>query len=666
MGTTPGGTPTNPPRRPPTVLACLRDAVGPDADGPADAALLARFAADRDEGAFELLVWRHAGMVLRACRSVLHDHHAAEDACQAVFLALARRAHAVGRRGTVAGWLFRVARRTAARAARRIAAPPVAPTDRLDRLPAPVVDAGLDPDAASALYDELDRLPEKYRAPVLLCFLDGLTYTDAARRLGWPVGTVAGRVARAKDQLRRRLSGRGICVPAAGVGALVGGAPALAASPAFVAATARAGIAFAAGGGTAPGVSDPVLELARGAVRVMTVTKVRWAAGVIATCAVLAAGGVWAAGRVPGPVLPMDPPPAQPTSPAAGGSGAEEPRPAAREATATQRRRSLDNLTRIMRAFLAYHDVYGHFPADVRDWGGRPLLSWRVAILPYVEQGELYRQFRLTEPWDSEHNLKLLARMPPVYRVGFEPEGSTHTHYQVFAGPGTPFGPRRVGPQGGAAAPGGSAPGGDAGAAGPGGGPPLGIAAQPALPPARIGDIVDGLSNTLGVVEAGPPVPWAKPADIPYDPKGPLPKVDWPFSNELHAATMDGAVHALRRAVDETGLRRLIEMDDGNPGPDLRALRAPTKAETPEERAALRDRIARNRGRVGEVEKLLKEYVELLGGAVGATDDPLAAEEQAERLEQLIKELRAKNKAIRDGKDGLGGADAPKGKAPGK
>src|SRR5688500_8143892 len=102
--------------RPPTVSDCLRAALGPGVEGPADADLLARFAATRDEGAFELLVWRHHATVLRTCRAAVGDHHAAEDACQAVFLALARQAAAVGRRGSVAGWLYRVARRVGARA----------------------------------------------------------------------------------------------------------------------------------------------------------------------------------------------------------------------------------------------------------------------------------------------------------------------------------------------------------------------------------------------------------------------------------------------------------------------------------------------------------------------------------------------------------------------
>src|SRR5580658_7177354 len=101
------------------VIHRLRSALGSDADGLPDSALLSRFAIGRDESAFELLVWRHAGMVLRVCRSILRDHHAAEDASQAVFLALARQANTVYRLGTVAGWLYRVARRISVKAARR-------------------------------------------------------------------------------------------------------------------------------------------------------------------------------------------------------------------------------------------------------------------------------------------------------------------------------------------------------------------------------------------------------------------------------------------------------------------------------------------------------------------------------------------------------------------
>src|SRR4051812_38174980 len=182
------------------VLHAFRADPGTDAD------LLARFAREKDPAAFEALVARHAGLVLRTCRGVLRDHHAAEDAAQAAFLALARQAGAV--RGSPAGWLFRVARRVAARAARR---PPVetVPGADLDRLPAPHP-AAPDREAEAALHDELARLPGKYLAPVLLCYMAGLTHAEAAARLGWPVGTVAGRVARAKDLLAARLTRRGV------------------------------------------------------------------------------------------------------------------------------------------------------------------------------------------------------------------------------------------------------------------------------------------------------------------------------------------------------------------------------------------------------------------------------------------------------------------------
>jgi len=639
-----------PTHKPATVLNCLRAV----ADGPADAALLDRFSRVRDEAAFELLVWRHAGMVLAACRAVLRDHHAAEDACQATFLALARRAHAVGSRGTAAGWLYRVARRTAARAARRRGVRPVERAAALDQLPAPAAVAEPDADAVAALHDELDRLPEKYRVPVLLCFLEGLTYADAARRLGWPVGTVAGRVARAKDRLRARLIGRGVGVPAAGVVALVGAVSVV--RPVFAAATTRAGAAFAAG--AVPGVSDPVLELAKGAVRTMLVSKLQRTAGALVAFTALTVGAVWAGGQQPGAGAPPSAPPAAAAQPVAGGP---QP-PAERTATAAQRRVSLNNLKQIMLAVHNYESTYGHLPTDVRDPSGKALLSWRVALLPFMEHDALYRQFKLTEPWDGEHNLKLLAKMPRVFRVGFEPEGATHTFYQAFAGPGTPFGTLRPAPGGPGAGVGGPA-GGVGGAPGGGGPMPPGGAAPRGPRGIRLIEIPDGLSNTFGVVEVGPAVAWSKPADVPYSPKGPMPKLAWPFSNGFHAAMMDGSALAVRPGLGEADLRKLIEMDDGQQVPDLRKLRPATPADTPEERAALRDQVARNKTKVVEVERLMKEHVELLGGVLGRTIDAGEAEDQAAGLDQIIAELWERNAALRGQK---GGPPAPRDGPPRK
>src|SRR5206468_8126418 len=103
--------------------------------------------------------------------------------------------------------------------------------------------------------------------------------------------------------------------------------------------------------------------------------------------------------------------------------------------------RSINNLKQIAIAMHSYHDTYNGFPpAAVCDKTGKPLLSWRVLILPYVEQGELYKEFKLDEPWDSEHNKKLIAKMPNVYALPeVTPEKGTTTHYRVFVGNGAVF-----------------------------------------------------------------------------------------------------------------------------------------------------------------------------------------------------------------------------------
>ena len=214
----------------------LRAAVGTDPGGAADAELLARFAASRDEAAFELLVWRHAALVQRVCRAVLRDHHAAEDAAQAAFLVLARKAHTFANRGSVVGWLYRVARRIAIRLAKDRARR-AASSDGLDRVPDASPESEAGPDEVATLCAEVDRLPEPYRIPVLLCFFEGLTHAEAARRTGWPIGTVAGRLARAKELLARRLSHKGVGLASVAV-ALPAGS--------FVGSTAQAASAFAA------------------------------------------------------------------------------------------------------------------------------------------------------------------------------------------------------------------------------------------------------------------------------------------------------------------------------------------------------------------------------------------------------------------------------------
>ena len=184
--------------------------------GLSDRQLLDRFATGPGEAAelaFEALIERHGSMVLRVCRRAL-DPNDAEDAFQATFLVLLRHASSIRERGSVASWLHGVSMRVAARAKveaarrRRIESRGIRPSVAWD------TDAERQ-DFETIIHEELTRLPEKYRAPIVLCYLEGLTHEGAADQLGWPVGTVRGRLARARDLLRARLTRRGVTAPAA-------------------------------------------------------------------------------------------------------------------------------------------------------------------------------------------------------------------------------------------------------------------------------------------------------------------------------------------------------------------------------------------------------------------------------------------------------------------
>ena len=170
--------------------------------GMSEGQLLDRFVARRDGDAFEAIVARHGSMVLAVCRDHLRDPNDVDDAFQATFLVLVRRAGSLRRRDLLGNWLYGVARRVAKRAQ-------VASARRRDREgigPEPVGASPADFDLRPMIHDEVNRLPDSYRAAVVLCFFEGRTHEEAADRLGWPVGTVKGRLARAKDLLRDRLT----------------------------------------------------------------------------------------------------------------------------------------------------------------------------------------------------------------------------------------------------------------------------------------------------------------------------------------------------------------------------------------------------------------------------------------------------------------------------
>ena len=191
---------------------------------------------------------------------------------------------------------------------------------------------------------------------------------------------------------------------------------------------------------------------------------------------------------------------------------------------------STNNLKQIALAMHNYADTHGTFPpAAICDKKGKKLLSWRVAILPYIEQDALYRQFKLDEPWDSDHNKKFSVMMVKVFMDPRLPNSTGNTHYKLFVGKETPFN---------------------------------------WLQSMRITDITDGTSNTIMVVSAGDAVPWAKPDDFEFDLNKPLPDLTKPFP-VLLAAFCDGSVRSINPQMKdfEKIMKIIIGANDGMVAP---------------------------------------------------------------------------------------------------
>jgi RNA polymerase sigma factor (sigma-70 family) len=242
-----------------------------DPGGLTDDDLLRRWLASRDEAAFEALLWRHAGAVFGVCYRVLGDAHEAEDATQAAFLALARRANSIGRRQAVASWLFTVAYRAALRARTLRSRSTALDSQILDALPARFVDDPTWRDLRPALDEEINRLPERYRAPFVLCHVEGRSNEEAARELGCPVGTVHSRLARARKRLRGQLTKRGITLaPVAAATVLAGEASAV--PGVLIRDSVRAALLTAAGKSVAGVVSTEVVALTEGVIGSMFLT----------------------------------------------------------------------------------------------------------------------------------------------------------------------------------------------------------------------------------------------------------------------------------------------------------------------------------------------------------------------------------------------------------
>jgi RNA polymerase sigma factor (sigma-70 family) len=275
-----------------TVIRHLRRVVNREGTGElTDALLLERFARTRDEASFELLLWRHGPMVLATCARLLARSEDVEDAFQATFLTLARRADTIHKRESVGSWLYKVAYRVAleARAAEVRRVERAKQSARL-----PFAESGSDPACSAAcgelwrvVDEEVSRLPEKYRAPVVLCYLEGKTHEEAARELGWPKGTVSTRLTRARTLLQPRLARRGFALATGGLVARWGGTAATAAVPAdLIRSTMRATFGIPVGGT----ISAKVAMLVEVAAKTMSTTK-RAVVAFLFVASVLAASG---------------------------------------------------------------------------------------------------------------------------------------------------------------------------------------------------------------------------------------------------------------------------------------------------------------------------------------------------------------------------------------
>jgi RNA polymerase sigma factor (sigma-70 family) len=286
------------------VLRQIRSLVGtPAVAEGTDAHLLERFLAGREEEAFAALVQRHGSMVLSVCRRVLHHTQDAEDAFQATFLVLARRAAAIRKQAALGSWLHGVAYHLATKARARDARRRWHESRARARRSA---EPGLETawrELQAVLDEELQRLPETCRAPFVLCCLEERTHEEAARQLGWPVGTVKSRLARAREQLRRRLAGRGLALSAGSLAVVLTANAASGALPAdLILPTLTAARAFAAGS-VHGGVPANVLRLTRVGLRTAPLAKLKIGAGLLlAVCLAAGAGAFALPAPLSGPV----------------------------------------------------------------------------------------------------------------------------------------------------------------------------------------------------------------------------------------------------------------------------------------------------------------------------------------------------------------------------
>jgi RNA polymerase sigma factor (sigma-70 family) len=284
------------------VLQHLRRAVLPrDGAGLTDGQLLEDYINRHDEAALAALVQRHGPMVWGVCRRVLRNYHDAEDAFQATFLVLVRKAVSITSRELLANWIYGVARQTALKA-RASAARRTERERQVTQMPEPAVaEQALRPELRPLLDEELSRLSDKYRVVIVLCDLEGKTRKEVARQLRCPEGTVGGRLARARVMLAKRLARRGVALSAGALASVLSEKVALAGVPfSVVSSTITAASRFAAGQAAATGaISVKVAALTKGVLRGMLLNKLKRGLVMVLLMVGFGVGAVWVAPSAP-------------------------------------------------------------------------------------------------------------------------------------------------------------------------------------------------------------------------------------------------------------------------------------------------------------------------------------------------------------------------------
>jgi hypothetical protein len=382
-----------------------------------------------------------------------------------------------------------------------------------------------DPEVIQALYEEMDRLPAKYRSAIVLCELEGRTHAEVGRLLKCPTGTVSIRVSRGRELLRHRLTRRGLVLSVA-AGLARGPQAAWANLPAGLAdSTIKAVMLVSTGKAMAAGaVPAAVAQLIEGVTRTMGSNKLTIAATCLLAVATIPPGiGLFVRSAVPAQVdsSSQEDPAARAAAPAQKALPSTQA-PASEVDDVNARRSSMDKLKTIG---LAMHNFAAsvspnHFPAAAITKNGKPLLSWRVAILPYLDHKGLYDQFHLDEAWDSPHNRLLAEQIPDVYApVTNKAEPRGNTYYQVLSGPGALF----------------------EGSEGP-----------------TLSEIADGTPWTILVVEAAAAVPWTKPEDVLFDKDKPAPALGGQFVTGFHVTFADGSARFIPKTIGASVLKALI------------------------------------------------------------------------------------------------------------